>query len=172
MILDHLASYFDAHWAHTSAQSVTAEITQANPCYVGLDWNVLGDQGAQWDAASLRSAAALEKIEQPELPNAEEGLRLIGGTVLFDGGNLFHLTKQMQGMAAGAAVALNPADVAGLGVTAGDQVTVRNRYGSISVAVKLDPTVKAGAAWIPASLPGAPVGALLNGGAESVEIVM
>ena len=91
--------------------------------------------------------------------------------MLFDGGNLFRLTKQMQEMAAGAAVALNPADVAGLGVAEGDQVTVRNSYGSISVAVKADPTVKAGAAWLPASLPGAPVGALLNGGAESVEIV-
>ena len=48
---------------------------------------------------------------------------------------------------------------------------VRNSYGSISVAVKADPTVKAGAAWLAASLPGAPVGALLNGGLESVEIV-
>jgi predicted molibdopterin-dependent oxidoreductase YjgC len=165
MILDHLASFFDAQWAHTDAQSVTAEITQANPLYAGLDWNALGDQGAQWDASALRQAVALEKIEQPELPSAEQGLRLIGGTVLFDGGNLFRLTKQMQGLAAGAAVALNPADVAGLGVAAGDRVTVRNSYGSISVAVKPDPTVKAGAAWIPESLPGAPVGALLNGGA-------
>jgi NADH-quinone oxidoreductase chain G len=165
MILDHLASFFDAQWAHTDAQSVTAEITQANPLYTGLDWNALGDQGAQWDANALRGAAALEKIEQPELPSAEQGLRLIGGTVLFDGGNLFRLTKQMQEMAAGATVALNPADMASLGVAAGDRVTVRNSYGSISVAVKPDPTVKAGAAWIPESLPGAPVGALLNGGA-------
>ena len=68
MILDHLASFFDAQWAHTDAQSVTAEITQANPLYAGLDWNALGDQGAQWDAGALRQAVALQKIEQPELP--------------------------------------------------------------------------------------------------------
>jgi predicted molibdopterin-dependent oxidoreductase YjgC len=169
MILDHLASYFDAQWVHASAQSVTAEITQANPLYAGLDWSSLGDQGAQWAAASLRGAVALEKIEQPELPTAEQGLRLIGGAVLFDGGNLFHLTKQMQGLAASAAVALNPADVAGLGVAEGDRVTVRNSYGSVSVAVKIDPTVKAGSAWIPESSHGAPVGALVNGG-ESVSM--
>jgi hypothetical protein len=29
------------------------------------------------------------RAEQPELPSADQGLRLIGGTVLYDGGNLF-----------------------------------------------------------------------------------
>ena len=165
MILDHLASYFDAQWAHANAQAITAEIALANPLYAGLTWDALGDQGAQPDATALRSPAALEKIEQPELPDVEQGLRLIAGTVLYDDGNLFRLTKQMQDMAAAAAVALNPTDAASLNLAAGDRVTVRNSYGAISVAVKIDPTVKTGAAWLPASLPGAPVGALLNSGA-------
>jgi hypothetical protein len=72
----------------------------------------------------------------------------------------------MQGVAAGAAVALNPADAARPGRgrrRPGDRA--QHVTASITWRSSLDPTVKAGAAWIPESLPGAPVGALLNGGA-------
>ena len=85
--------------------------------------------------------------------------------MLYDGGNLFALTTQMHDMAFGATVHLNPDDAASLGVADGDAVTVRSAYGALKLAVKLDATVKPGTAWIPESLPGAPVGALLNGSA-------
>jgi hypothetical protein len=40
---------------------------------------------------------------------------------------------------------------------------VHSAHGDLKLAVKLDPQVLAGSAWIPEGLPGAPVGALLNG---------
>jgi formylmethanofuran dehydrogenase subunit D len=66
-------------------------------------------------------------------------------------------------MAFGAEVRLNPADGEKLGAADGATVTVRSDYGALTLAVKLDATIKPGVAWIPESLPGAPVGALLNG---------
>ena len=90
---------------------------------------------------------------------------LTSGSVLYDGGDLFGLTKQMKNMAFGAEVRLNPADGEKLGAADGETVTVRSDYGALTLAVKLDATVKPGVAWIPESLPGAPVGALLNGSA-------
>ena len=92
-------------------------------------------------------------------------MELIGGTVLYDGGNLFTQTTRMKDMSFGAMVHLNPADGETLGVDDGAEVTVRSDHGALKLAVKLDATVKPGAAWIPESLPGAPVGALLNGSA-------
>jgi NADH-quinone oxidoreductase chain G len=168
MILDHLATYFDAQWGHANAQAVTAEITQAAPIYNGLTWEALGDQGLQWNPAEhsyVRPDMRYASAVQPELPESESGLRLVTGTVLYDGGDLFRLTKQMKNMAFGAEVRLNPADGEKLGVTEGESVTVRNTYGALELTVKFDATVKLGVAWIPESLPGAPVGALLNGSA-------
>jgi formate dehydrogenase major subunit len=168
MILDHLATYFDAQWGHTSAQAVTAEIAQAAPIYAGLTWEAhrrpglaVERGGSQLCAAGVSYARAV----QPDLPKVDGGLMLMSGTVLYDGGNLFGLTKQMKNMAFGAEVRLNPADGEKLGAADGATVTVRSDYGALTLAVKLDATVKPGVAWIPESLPGAPVGALLNGGA-------
>ena len=168
MILDHLTSYFDAPWGHANTQAVTAEITKAAPHYAGMLWDALGDQGLQWntvDNSYLLPKASYARAEQPAVPAKEGALVLMSGTVLYDGGNLFGLTPRMKEMAFGASVHLNPADGAALGVEDGVNVTVRSDYGVIELAVQLDATVKPGAAWIPESLPGAPVGALLNGSA-------
>jgi hypothetical protein len=40
---------------------------------------------------------------------------------------------------------------------------VRTEHGAITLAARFDTQVQPGTAWIPESLPGAPVGALLNG---------
>jgi len=170
MILDHLATHFDVQWPYDSLQSITREITVANPLYAGMTWDSLGDQGLQWDAFGVAPDAALQKIAQPDLPATEDALRLVGGTVLYDGGDLFSLTKQMASTSFGPHVGLNPADAARLGIAAGAPVKVKNEHGTLALAVKIDARVKAGTAWIPASLPGAPVGALLNGGLEVVKI--
>jgi anaerobic selenocysteine-containing dehydrogenase len=94
---------------------------------------------------------------------------LVSGTVLFDGGNLFHLTTKMQDMAFGAKVGINPEDAAKLKVADGATVKVANRNGELKLTAKLDTQVQQGTIWIPESLPGAPVGALLNG--RAVEYV-
>ena len=168
MILDHLATFFDAQWGHASAQAVTAELAQAAPIYAGLTWGAIGDHGLQWSVADhsyVQPELSYARAVQPELPKTDGGLMLMSGSVLYDGGNLFGLTKQMKNMAFGAEVRLNPADGEKLGAADGATVTVRSDYGALTLAIKLDATVKPGVAWIPESLPGAPVGALLNGSA-------
>ena len=52
---------------------------------------------------------------------------------------------------------------AGLGVTDGAMVHVRSAHGELTLVVKIEAQVQPGTAWSPESLPGAPVGALLNG---------
>ncbi len=171
MILDHLAAYFDAQWGHSSAQAVSAEIAQAAPIYAGLTWEALGDQGLQWSVADhsyVLPEMSYGRAVQPDLPSAADGaLALLSGSVLYDGGALFSLTERMKNMSFGATVHLNPADAEKLDIAAGEVVTVRSDQGELTLAVKLDATVKAGVAWIPESLPGAPVGALLNGSATT-----
>ena len=153
--------------------AVTQEISVANPIYNGINWERIGDQGQQWfvaDAPYTRPEPVYQVAEQPDLPPADAGLRLINSPTLYDGGNMFALTTQMANMSFGPHAALHPADAKRLGLAAEDSVQVRNEHGSISLAVKLEPAVKPGTVWIPASLPGVPVGALLNGGLEVVRV--
>ncbi len=173
MILSHLATHFDVQWPFSAARAVTQEITVANPLYSGMTWEHIGDQGQQWsvaDAPYTRPEAVYQVAEQPELPPADGGLRLVNSPALYDGGNMFGLTTAMANMAFGTHAALHPLDVERLGLAPEDTVQVRNEHGAISLAVKIEPAVKPGTVWIPASLPGAPVGALLNGGLEVVRV--
>ncbi len=168
MIFIHLARQMGAAWPFTDVRSVTEEITWAVPAYAGLNWEALGDQGRQWAAEAAPSAAESTGRGTAGVPagaseEADYPLSLVTGTVLYDGGTLFGLTEQMHGMAHGATVTLNPADAATFGVEAGSPVTVQSDQGQLEVTAAVDAQVQQGTAWIPESLPGAPVGALLNG---------
>lgn len=122
------------------------------------------------DAPYTRPVGAYAAVTPAAQPVSGDGLRLVNSPALYDGGNMFGLTKQMQPMSFGPHAALHPDDAARLGLAAVDAVQVRNEHGVISLQVKLEPAVKPGTVWIPASLPGAPVGALLNGGLEVVRV--
>ena len=168
MIFAHLAKQMSADWPFSDAHSVTAEITRAVPAYAELTWEALGDQGRQWDAdsapvADVSAGRTAEGIPESAAGDAEYPLNLVTGTVLYDGGTLFSLTDQMHGMAHGATVTLNPADASAFGLDAGIAVTVRSEQGNLDLTLAVDAQVQTGCAWIPESLPGAPVGALLNG---------
>ena len=166
MMLMHLAKQMGVEWSFSDARSVTAEIATAVPAYSGLTWEALGDQGSQWDANAAPAAAEQgstrgASADGPD--NSEYPLSLVTGTVLYDGGTLFGLTEEMHGIAHGAKVTLNPADAEAIGVDAGSKVSVHSEQGSLDLEAAVDAQVQTGTAWIPESLPGAPVGALLNG---------
>ncbi len=168
MMLTHLAKQMGANWPFSDARSVTAEIARAVPAYAGLTWEALGDQGLQWDANSAPATESSVGRTSEGLPefaaeNGEFPLSLVTGTVLYDGGTLFSLTDQMHGMAHGATVTLNPVDAAEFGLDQGSAVKVQSEQGHLDLNVGIDVQVQTGTAWIPESLPGAPVGALLNG---------
>jgi predicted molibdopterin-dependent oxidoreductase YjgC len=164
MILDHLAARMGADWPYADDRAITKEITEAVPQYAGLTWEALGDQGLQWDASTIRTRPSYRKVQQPPMPKTGDDLfSLVSGTVLYDGGNMFRMTEQMQPMSFGLHIGLNPQDAEQMGVGEGDELLVSGDHGQLILRAKLDPSVQPGSLWIPESLPGAPVGALLNG---------
>ncbi|MEZ4616337.1 MAG: molybdopterin dinucleotide binding domain-containing protein [Caldilineaceae bacterium] len=163
MILDHLANRFGSNWPYADERAVTNEIAKTVSIYSGMSWDALGDQGRQWDAAKVRAKPTYQEAEQRLISNDDQPFTLVSGTVLFDGGNLFQLTSQMHDIAFGAQVGLHPTDATKLGVQDGGMVKVQNKHGELILTAKVDTQVKAGTVWIPESLPGAPVGTLLNG---------
>jgi NADH-quinone oxidoreductase subunit G len=163
-ILSHLAQKLGAKWHFADAKALEAEIGKAAPIYRGLTWEALGDQGLQWDAAALRGKPELKEVRQKMAKGSKEyPLTLVTGTVLFDGGTLFSVTEKLGGVTVGPVVGLSPVDATKLGLAEGAAVAVSSPEGSLSLSVRISEQVQPGSAWIPESLPGAPVGALLNG---------
>ncbi len=163
-ILSHLAQKLGAHWHYADAKAVLAEIGKATSLYRSISWENLGDQGAQWDAAPLKAKPELKEVRQKMAKGSKEyPLTLVTGTVLFDGGTLFGATEKLDGVTVGPVVGLNPTDATKLGLSEGAAVVVSSPEGSLSLSVRVSAQVQPGSAWIPESLPGAPVGALLNG---------
>ncbi|MDW8318235.1 MAG: NADH-quinone oxidoreductase subunit NuoG [Anaerolineae bacterium] len=150
-------------WTYANAQAVLDEITRTVPMYAGLTWAALGDEGKQWPADAVPSPA--RRFSVPVRP-ATNGVAkdfpyaLVTGQVLYDGGTLFSLTEQAQGIRVPTAVAVSPQDAAREGLADGQVVTVASAFGRLSLPVRVDETVQPGTVWIPASLPGAPVQAL------------
>jgi predicted molibdopterin-dependent oxidoreductase YjgC len=170
MILDHLATRMGNNWPYASEKAITAEIAQAVPMYEGLTWDALGDQGAQWDATLAPWKPAYVRAEQLPLPEpADEELALVTGAVTYDGGTMFYHGQVMPRLAFPSAVVLNPVDAGRMEVMEGATVTVSNSNGQLTLAARIDANIQPGTAWVPESLPGAPVGALLNG--RAVEYV-
>jgi len=163
MILDHLAGRMGAKWPYADERAVTGDIAKSVPIYSGMSWEALGDQGRQWDASKTRVKPQYNVVEQRLVSNDDQLLTLVSGTVLFDGGSLFRLTTEMQNIGFGPQVGLHPTDAKKLGVADGATVKVKNKHGELTMTAKVDSQVKSGTAWIPESLPGAPVGTLLNG---------
>jgi predicted molibdopterin-dependent oxidoreductase YjgC len=162
MILDHLAARLGTQFPYTDEKSITLEIGKVVPCYAGISWEALGDQGMQWDAKAVQKKPALKRAEQP-VPGGGEGYALVTGTVSYDGGDLFSLTKQMQPMAFKPSVGIHPEDAARAGLVEGAMLAVRSDLGELVLPARLDATVQQGTVWIPESLTAAPVGTLLNG---------
>ena len=114
---------------------------------------------------AVRHAAAYRKVEQ-EVPQEgnERSFKLVAGTVLYDGGDMFRLTDKMQNLALGPVVGVSPSDANRLGITHGkDVVVVSNSHGKLTLQAKIDAQIQPGTVWIPQSLLDAPVGVLLNG---------
>jgi len=162
MILDHLAARLGAHFPYADEKAITQEIGKVVPCYAGISWDALGDQGVQWDAKLVAQKPTLKRAEQP-VPSVGEGYDLVTGTVSYDGGDLFSLTKQMQPMAFQPSVGIHPEDALKAGLVEGAMLSVRSDLGELVLPARLDETVQPGTVWIPESLTAAPVGALLNG---------
>jgi anaerobic selenocysteine-containing dehydrogenase len=76
MILDHLATFFDAQWGHASAQAVTAEIAQAAPIYAGLTWEAHRRPGLTVERGrSQLRAAGVELRPRGAARPAQDGRR-------------------------------------------------------------------------------------------------
>jgi NADH-quinone oxidoreductase subunit G len=162
-------------WNYPKAHVVLEEIGRAVPIYADLRWEALGESGLQWSAqAAGRTARRVETAEVvPDVDLPPGSLWLVSGPLLWDGGVLMrHAADEVRRLIPEPFVALNPVDLARIGLAEGGMVTVSSARATVNVALKADTTVHPGTAWVPAMLTGAPAEVLRGGLEEPVPVTI
>jgi NADH-quinone oxidoreductase chain G len=163
-------------WNCPNAQAVLEEISKAVPFYAALRWEALGDGGAQWSAKDLRFRIADFGLATPQsaIGNPQSGSFLLVSGPFFWNADLFlqHAPEQVRKLAPAPFVALHPADLAAAKLTTGARVTVASPHGSVTLALKADPSVQPGTAWVPANLAGLPAETLGAGRGDVVTVTI
>jgi NADH-quinone oxidoreductase chain G len=166
-ILMHLARRYAPDkaemWRTASAPAVFDEITRVVPQYAGLSWDILGDEGRQWnrDALSVPREMASYPALEPAPTDKTFNMRLVSGNLLWDEGNVFAATERMANLGHKAAW-LHPDDAAALDLNEGDMVAVRSRAASLELPLHISRQMKPGTVFVPFSLKDAPVGELFD----------
>jgi formate dehydrogenase major subunit len=150
-------------WRYNHTNDVFVEITKVVPMYAGFDREITLE-GVQWSARAVESPVKLQPVEFDESqPTEEFPLRLMADHLLYDGGNMFRLSDGVEELAVKPAVFLSPKLAASQGIQEGDLVDVVSAHGRVTLPAAIDNGLREDTVFVPYSMEGAPVEALLDG---------
>jgi predicted molibdopterin-dependent oxidoreductase YjgC len=157
-ILDDLARRMGVDLALHSAEAINKEIAAVAPAYAGVTWDLL-----DWDE---RDGAVVPygDATQPlvHVPADTPGAMAAGDLVLhyartmYDDGVLMRNGLSLHALAPGGSVHVHPDDIRRLGLTAGQNATVRTASGTATLPVVVDDTLLHGVVYVPFNQPGVP----------------
>ena len=155
-ILDDLASRMGHPIGLSSEKQISDEISELAPAYAGITWDYL-----EWDARD-GAVVPIEGAMQPL--RYEPRTRRLGSEVgaytlhlartMYDDGVLLRYSPSLSDLAPGAAAYLTPGHAESLEVGEGDEISLRLGNRSLTLPVRLDPTLHEGAVYLPFNQPG------------------
>ena len=169
-ILDDLAARLGRPLGLSSSRETAAEIARTAPAYAGVTWEYLEQEAGEGAVVPLEGA--VQPLRYEPRRSAPPGGGAGGGRpavhiarTMYDDGVMLRHCPSLSGLAPGAAAYLTPEHAASLGAEAGDLVEVALEGGSVTLPVRLDPTLHEGVVYIPFNQPGAEgLGGLTGGG--------
>jgi formate dehydrogenase major subunit len=169
-ILAELARRLGFDWGHPTAEEIWDECRSLSPMHRGMSYARLDEQrGLQWpcydedDPGSLFLHARLwaDPVEGPRAPftvveaappvealDDEYPIRLTTGRRLESFNTGAQSNRYRSPLHRGEALELSPEDVERLGLTEGEIVRVSSRRGSVEAPVRVDPSLRAGLAFM------------------------
>jgi formate dehydrogenase major subunit len=146
-VFQAVARALGADWGYRSNEDVFREIARLVPGYHGLSWASLLPLGPTW-AGAPRVAASVRPVEDP-VAAGDGGLWLLSGGTLFQQGSLGQRVGLLAKLAGPATARLHPAELARLGVAAGEALELAGPGGSLTLPAAADEGVPAGAVFVP-----------------------
>ena len=169
-ILDDLATRMGRPIDLMSEKHISDEISRVAPAYAGITWDHL-----EWDApdgAVVPLQGAVQPLQYE--PRGSDPNGIVGAYTLhlartmYDDGVLLRHSPSLSGQAPGAAVYLTPAHAASLRVSDGDEISLGLGGRSVTLPVRVDPSLHDGTVYVPFNQPGVvPLGSSLEIGAGS-----
>ena len=164
-ILDDLATRLGRPIDLVSEKHIAEEVSRVAPAYAGVTWDYL-----EWDApdgAVVPIPGAVQPLQY------EPRIRDLGGVVgaytlhlartMYDDGVLLRHSPSLAGQAPGAAAHLTPAHAASLQVSDGDEISLDLGGRSVTLPVRIDPSLHDGAVYVPFNQSGVvPLGSSLE----------
>ena len=150
-------------WRYNHTNDIFVEITKVVPMYAGFDREITLE-GVQWSARAVESPVKLQPVEFDEpQPTEEFPLRLLADHLLYDGGSMFRLSEGVEELAVKPSVFVSPKLASSLGLEEGEKVNVVSPNGRITLPVAFCDGLREDTVFVPYSMEGAPVEALLDG---------
>ena len=156
---------------YEGAEEIFAEFTSLAPSYAGLDYENLKPTGKLWPCPDPETSdgtrllfgdgfptvsgrgklVPVEYEPAAEIPDEEYPFILSTGRLLehWHTGTMTRRSRALDAIEPGAFCQMNPADLAEMGLSSGDRVTLSTRRGSISLAVRATPGVARGGVFVP-----------------------
>lgn len=165
MIAAELAAQLGADLGFIDLDELWADLASASPLHGDLSLSSISDAGLDSPvlASSSISAPSAASVNL-EGDGAGDGLQLVVTRKMYDEGTLLTNCPSLQGLAAGAHASVHPAELEASSFSAGDEVTLSNDIGSITVPVRADDGVARGTVAVEFNQPNASVAQLLDAG--------
>jgi NADH-quinone oxidoreductase chain G len=145
-IFQRVAQALGADWKYRTNDDVFREIARLVPGWTGASAASLLPNGMVWSA--LRVAASPAPAGE-SAATAGEGLWLLSGGTLFAQGSLTGRSATLAKLAGAPTAFLGQAELARSGLAEGDRIELKSTAGAITLPVKLDDSVPAGAVFVP-----------------------
>jgi len=183
-IVQELARRLGLDWDYAGPAQVFDEIRRCTPSMAGITWERLerehavtypcleeGDPGTEVlfedrfpTANGLGHLRAVDYTPAAEVPDDDYPLVLITGRLLehWHTGAMTRRATVLDAIEPVPMVSLNPAQITDLGIEPGDAVTLETRRGSVAALARIDPSIPAGAVFLPFCYAEAPANLMTN----------
>ncbi len=154
-VLDELSVRMGGQLGAGDAHAIAKEIAEVAPAYRSFNWDRF-EWGPERDGVVMPDGEGEQPLQyipvDPGLRPAGGRLTLHSGRVLFDGGTRVAHSPALAALVPDAEVHLHPRDASAMALIEGHQVEVIGEHHSLRLALRLDPTLAEGAAYVPANL--------------------
>ncbi len=151
-IFEDIAVSLGSSLGAVSAEAIQKEIAEVVPAYRGLTWEQL-EWGPGREGVVIPTSAGEQPLRYVPVdigvPAQTARLALHSARTLYDDGVHVRFSLSLARLAPGAYAFVNPADGARLGIADGALVRVTGAAGSADLEVRHDPTLAAGAVYVP-----------------------
>lgn len=164
MIAAELAAALGSDLGFIDLDELWADLNTASSLHADISMASVVDAGPDAVLLSGSSLTAPSSSEIAKSAGSDDGLSLVVTRKMYDEGTMLTFSPSLNALSGGASASMNPVDIDSANISAGDEVTLSNDIGSISLPLVANDDVTPGCVAVEFNQPNASVAQLLDVG--------